>query len=198
LKTLLGGTAEQRVSLFEYLAIAFSLVLSFGVMRLISGLSHALDANRRYWVHLCLVFLHLFVITTTFWIFWSYRDVEWSFPTFLLALSGPVILYFNACALIPEAPASIESWRVYYFSIRQRYFVAICAWALSAGGASTVLLSVPAGHPIRVIQTLAFAVGVLGAVSAHPRVHAGIAVVLLSVALIAAFVFISRPDALSQ
>lgn len=42
--------AEHAMTLFEYLAIAFSLVLSSSAMRLIRALSHALQRDRRYWV----------------------------------------------------------------------------------------------------------------------------------------------------
>ena len=114
------------MSLFEYLAIAFSLVFSFSAMRLVSGLPHALDPTRRYWVHVSLVFLQLLSTAGIFWGFWSYRDVEWTFPRFLLALASPVVVYFNACTLIPEASASVESWRTYYFAARKRYFMGIC------------------------------------------------------------------------
>ena len=37
------------MTLFEYLAIAFSLVLSFSAMRLVAGLPYAAHPNRRYW-----------------------------------------------------------------------------------------------------------------------------------------------------
>lgn len=186
------------MSLFEYLAIAFSLVFSFAAMRLVSGLPHALDSGRRYWVHLVLVFLQLLAITGVFWIFWSYRDVEWSFPRFLLALASPAILYFNACTLIPEAPASVESWRAYYFSTRKRYFVAVCFWALAVGAASSVILRMPLTHPARALQGVAFALGVLGAASANPRVHAAIAACLLGLSLLAMFVVASRPGAFAH
>ena len=46
------------MTLFEYLAIAFSLVLSFAAMRLVAGLPYAVQADRRYWVHLVFVFSH--------------------------------------------------------------------------------------------------------------------------------------------
>ena len=43
------------MTLFENLAIAFSLVFSFTAMRLLSGLPEAMRASRRYWVHLVYV-----------------------------------------------------------------------------------------------------------------------------------------------
>jgi hypothetical protein len=40
------------MSLFEYLAIAFSLVLSTEAMRIVGGLPHGVDGAKRYWVRL--------------------------------------------------------------------------------------------------------------------------------------------------
>ena len=42
---------RERMNLFEHVAVAFSMVLSFGVVRLLDGLRPALVPGRRYWVH---------------------------------------------------------------------------------------------------------------------------------------------------
>jgi hypothetical protein len=110
------------VTLFEYLAIAFSLVFSFAALRLVAGLPHAIAANRRYNVHVTHVFILLFATAAVFWAFWSARNVEWTFPRFLIQLAGPAALYFLACTLIPDEPVSVMSWRDYYFAVRRRYF----------------------------------------------------------------------------
>ena len=99
------------MTLFEYLAIAFSLVFSFCGARLVSGLPHAVRQDRRYWVHLCFVVWQLFVTVFIFWVFWSFRNVNWNFPTFAIVLTSPGLVYFNACTLVPENPSSVESWR---------------------------------------------------------------------------------------
>ena len=97
------------MTLFEYLAIAFSLVLSLSGMRLVAGLPHAIQAGRRYWVHLCFVCWQLVLTVMIFWLFWTFRSVNWNFVTFALVLASPSLIYFNACTLIPESPSSVES-----------------------------------------------------------------------------------------
>ena len=109
------------MTLFEYLAIAFSLILSSAALRLIRGLSWSLQRDRRYWVHTCLVLNQLGVTLTIFWIYWSYRHVEWTFPFFLAALAGPCLVYAAACALVPEDPAAVADWRAYYYASRKRF-----------------------------------------------------------------------------
>lgn len=185
------------MTLFEYLAIAFSLVFSFAAMRLIGGLPHAVAPDRRYWVHLTFVFVQLFATVGVFWVFWSYRDVEWTLPRFLLLLCSPALIYFNACALVPEVPASIDSWRDYYFAVRTRYFAGILVWALVVILASTIVLELPLRHPARGVQAVFVAVGALGLLSRSPRIHAGIAAFFLCMILLVAFVLGSRPAPLA-
>ena len=48
------------MTLFEYLAIAYGLLLSLSGVRLLNGLSHTMQASRRYWAHAIWVCLLLF------------------------------------------------------------------------------------------------------------------------------------------
>ncbi len=116
------------MTLFEYLAIAFSLVFSYSGLRLIGGLPSATRSPQRYWVHLCFVFFQLTVTLSAFWGFWNFRDVEWTFLSFAFALMSPATIYYGACVIVPENPAEIESWHDYYFSVRKTYFVGLCCW----------------------------------------------------------------------
>jgi hypothetical protein len=185
------------MSLFEYVAIAFSLIFSFAVLRLVGGISHVLDPGRRYWVHAAHVCFQLLATAVSFWIMFSYRDVEWTLPGFLLVLVIPALFYFNANVLIPEAPASIESWRVHYFAIRKRYWIAVCLWTVVTSITSTTLLEVPIVHHSRAVQLLIFAFGVGGIVSASPRVHETLAILTCLLPITALF-FASLPAPLAQ
>jgi hypothetical protein len=80
------------MTLFEYLAIAFGLLYSVAALRVLGGLPVALAQSRRYSLHLTLTVINLLLIATSFWTFWSLRDVEWTFPGFLLALLVPGLL----------------------------------------------------------------------------------------------------------
>ncbi len=184
--------------LFEYLAIAYSLVFSFSAMRLVGGLPHALDPDRRYWLHVCWVFIQLSGTAAQFWLFWSYRDIEWNYPSFLLALANPSLLYFTACTLVPEAPASVESWRTYYYSVRRKLFLAITLLSLVIAAQSSVLLQVPIDHPDRVTQAMLFVAGVVGASSGSPRVHAGLGAFFAGLVFIAMFTQFAGPSPLAQ
>jgi hypothetical protein len=194
----LRDATEARVTLFEYVAVAFSLVFSYTALRLVGGLPSALEGSRRYWVHATLVVGQLFSTAAVFWLFWSFRDVEWTFPRFLLVLASPGLVYYNACALVPENPSEVQSWRVHYFAARKRYYLGVALWALVVVTTSTLLLDMPIAHPARVVQAGALGIGVLGASTADPRAHAGIAAFLVVLMLFGGFAIASEPGALSR
>ena len=179
------------MTLFEYLAIAFSLLFSFSAMRLVGGLPHAVQSQRRYWVHLSLVCFQLLTTVIIFWLFWSFRTVAWNFPIFLLVLASPCLIYFNACTLIPENPSAVVSWHDYYYSIRRRFFIGVCCWVLAVATISTIVLKLPLLHTGRAAQAALLAGGVVGAASTNERVHSALVLFfgLLSLLLVATLAF---------
>ena len=60
------------MTLFEYLAILLSIVLSFGVIRLLDGMPSALKQGRGYVIHSLWVISLLFVHVQFWWAFWPY------------------------------------------------------------------------------------------------------------------------------
>jgi len=182
--------------LFEYLSIAYSLVFSFALIRLVAGLPLAFDASRRYWVHIVHVCLGVFAALSLFWTHWSSREVEWTFPAFLLNLAGPGMIYFLSCALIPDEPSSVQSWRDYFFSARRRYFGGLCAWAALMVVNTTIFFGVPLLHPVRIVQVGIMALGLAGLASDHPRTHGFILAWAAVVAVVAATILL-RPGALA-
>ena len=185
------------MTLFEYLVIAFALLFSFAGMRLVGGLPHALQLGRRYWVHVLFVCWQLLITIGIFWVFWSFRNVTWNFPTFLLVLVSPGLIYYNACALIPENPSAVESWHAYYYSVRSRYFVGVILWGLVIVVISTVVLQMPLLDPARIGQAAIVGSGVVGAVSASHRVHGSVAVFILILTLLLWLTLAYRPGPFS-
>jgi hypothetical protein len=160
------------VTLFEYLAIAYSLVLSFAAIRLVAGLPHAIDSGRRYWVHVAYVCGGIFAALALFWAHWSTREVAWTFPAFLLNLAGPGIVYFLSCTIIPDEPSAVRSWYDYFFSVRHKYFGGLCVWAVIMFVNTTFFLNAPLVHPSRAIQVGLLVLGVAGLATDSPRSHA--------------------------
>src|SRR5262245_2843200 len=115
---------------FEYLAVSFSIVLSFAAVRIIDGLADVFARGRVYWVHAAWVVHQLVLVAYIWWIVWSYRDVSWNFFTFLVVLIGVGLVYYQANALIPAQANTVVSWRSHFYTVRRRFFGAMIAWVL--------------------------------------------------------------------
>jgi hypothetical protein len=159
------------VTLFEYLAIAYSLILSFAVIRLVGGLSQVFDAGRRYWIHATYVCLTLFAVLSLFWAHWSTRDLDWTFPAFLVNLAGPATFYFLATTIVPDDPSRVDSWRAHFFSVRVRFFGGFFAYAGVAFFNTTLPIGAPLLHPVRAVQAGVLLVGIAGLATDRPATH---------------------------
>lgn len=166
---------EVDMTLFEYLAVAFGLLYSLAALRILGGLPDGMVPHRRYVLHLVQMLSMLVLVATSFWTFWSLRDVEWTFRGFSLALLVPGLLFYCAAALVPENPGTVASWRDHYFAVHRRYFGGLALWGIAAGASATVNLGMEFNHPARIGHAAAVVLGLTGAVSANPRLHAVIA-----------------------
>ena len=184
------------MTLFEYIAIAFSLVFSFTVVRLVGALPYVTKAGRIYWVHFTFLVTALLYVVNGFWAFWSYEAVTWTYARYVVALTHPVTLYFVSATLVPGEPAQVGSWRDHYFSTRRRFFIGLGVLGLAAMLTTTTLANLPMLHPARWCEAGTLALAAIGFVSENPRVHGGLAVAsLLSVAAFGATV-LAQPGSL--
>ena len=172
------------MTLFEFVTVAVSIVLSFGIVRLLDGLRPTFDESRRYWVHAIWVVITLNAHVLTWWTQWSLaRDVEWNYGRFLWLLVGPGILYLMSTALVTDAPRAVPSWRDHYFEIRRWFFGAAALLNLNVHLTSYFLY----GRPLLTTESLAGAsilgITLLGFWSSNPRHHGMIAVVYLTLQL---------------
>lgn len=184
------------MTLFEYIAIAFSLIYSIALVRLLGGLPDAIRPGRIYWVHLVFVVTALLYAINAFWAFWSYSSVTWAYPSYIAALLTPTIQYFLAAILVPGEPDEVSSWRDYYFSIRRRLFAGLCVLGLAGLVSNTVLVSMPLQHPARFGQVGTLAIGVAGLLTSDPRVHAVLAVTCLIAVVAFGVIVLAQPASL--
>ena len=178
---------------FEYIAIAFSLVYSFTVMRLVSGLPYATRPGRIYWVHLVFLLTFLLWVVNAFWAFWSYHEVEWTYLRYIIALSSPAAMYYMAVVLVPSEPAEVTSWRDYYFSVRRRAFIGFGVLALVAEMTTTVLLGLPLIHPLRLAGLGNLVAAIVGFSFEDARVHGGLAVLAFLAVIAVGTVLLAQP-----
>lgn len=121
------------MSQFEYVAIPVSLILTFGLARLLNAFPHVLVAPRTYWVHALWCSTALLNLLFFWWSFWSAHDAgAWTLGSYLLALVYPGLCYVGATILVPADPSAQADWHAYFFRIRKPLFtVAALATALN-------------------------------------------------------------------
>ncbi len=167
------------MTLFEYITVAVSIVLSFAMIRLLDGLRPALSREGRYWVHVAWVGIKLLNLLLFWWGFWNLRDVAWSLGWFVWILLLPGMLYLQATALVTRNPHQVNDWRRHFYGIRRWFFTVNGLNIVHTFITGTFLLGIPLAHPARVVQVTILACSVLGVISEDPRLHSVIAVVIL-------------------
>jgi hypothetical protein len=161
---------------FDHVAVAFSMVLSLGIVRLLDGLRPALVPGIRYWVHVLWLFQKLLNHAYYWWVFGTLRETStWNVVAFLWVLLVPSLLFLQVTALVTTAPADVTSWRAHFFGIRRWFFLADVALMLHAIISSSVIRGLPLLHPFRAVQGAGLALSIAGAASASPRLHAALA-----------------------
>jgi hypothetical protein len=156
---------------FEYLAGAYTLILSFAVVRILASVPHAVQPGRRYWVHVSWLVLSIAHCLIAFWVFLSYREVEFTLPRFIAILAGPGLIYVYSSLVAPSDPSAVGSWRDYFFSVRVPLFASHFLLMVVVLFSNNVFL----GSPIIGVATLPvqvlIVVSVAGLMSANPRLH---------------------------
>jgi hypothetical protein len=164
------------MTLFEYLSVAVSIVLSFGVVRLLDGLRAAALPERRYWVHLVWILAKLLNHALYWWGLWSLHEaVSWNLALFLWILLFPAALYLQSTALVTTRPDEVSSWREHYYGIHIWFCSINLFLILHVLVTSSLLLGVPFLHSSHLPHFVMILLNVRGVTSDNPRLHAVIA-----------------------
>lgn len=185
-----------NMTLFEYLSVAFSIVLSLATVRLLSGLSVALLRERRYWPHTAWIVLSLAIAALVWWNFWSFREVQWNLLSFLGVLSVPAMMYLLAAALVPEQPGRTRSWEDHFYAARRRFFSALAGFFIVAFSTTTFVIKLPLLHPVRGAQGFALTLALFGAFTSSRRAHHILPGLFAMMLLVAGTFFFLQPNSL--
>ena len=191
----LGDGADM--TLFEYLAAGFVLILSFAVMRGMSGVPYALRPVARHWVHFAYVSIALANCLITFWVFWFTRDVEWTFFRFVIALLVPILFYVQVSLLVPQDPSTVSSWEAHFFGVRIPFFATGAATFLMVAISHQTLLGISALHPIEWPVYATTALYALGVTSPAARLHSALALAIFCITALNVVGIVAQIDPLS-
>ena len=144
------------MSQFEYVAIPVSLILTFGVARLLTGFPHVLVVGRAYWVHALWCATAILNLFFFWWSFWNANGVvDWTLGRYLWSLLYPAICYVGATILVPSDASSEPDWRAYYFRIRKPLF-AVAAISTSTSFATLLIFASVPVWSVEVAVTASF------------------------------------------
>jgi hypothetical protein len=182
------------MSLFEYVAVIVAVIIGLGVTQILQGVGGLLEARTRvrlYWVHLVFTGIILVGHLQFWWLFWSSRQVEaWSFFPFLFLLIQPVILYLISTLCFPDfsGTGKIDLKEFYYRN--HRWFFGLLALLMLLIILRDVLFrSVPLISQGNAVTGCVLLIGLAGAISRKPWIHAILAVLAATAMLIALFTF---------
>ena len=167
------------MSQFEFVMTVVSILMSFGVVRLLDGLRAALTPNRRYWVHSLWVINRLIAYVLLWWGSWSVKDEDWSLFLFSLWLVPFGLLYLQATALVTTHPGDIQDWRRHFYEIRPWLFATNIFFILTLYSSTTIFGALPFAHPVSIPAFVVLTVSIVGYFSASHKVHAAIALIML-------------------
>ena len=182
------------MTLFEYLAAGYVLMLSFAVLRAVSGIPYALRSTSRYWVHVVYLSVALANCLVGFWAFWFYRDVEWTFFRFVGTLAIPVLTYVHVSLLVPPDPSTVASWRDHFFDVRIPLFTSGVANFVAVAISNQSVLGIPALDPAEWTVYAAIAIFTLGLTSARASLHAALAIAFPCLVAVILFVILAQGD----
>ena len=158
------------MTLFEYISIAASLILSFSLAQALSNLTPIFARQRRYWVHSAWVVGLLIYHATLFWQLWLYQGVAtWTLIEFLLFLLGPIALLISVSLLIPRQIA--DDYRVFFEQNRTLFYGVLIVMQLQPIPLIFLAFDLPLSfQPIFISNLVFVAAVVVGLVSARPLV----------------------------
>jgi hypothetical protein len=172
------------VSLFEYLTVAISIVLSMSIVRSLENVGDVLDPARRDRIHLVWFATKSFQPALLWWSIWGLHDqTSWNYLAFLLCLAGPIFLFFQITTLTTREPDAVADWGEHFMSCRRRFFGANLA--LAASGPALLLALRDPGAALYLVSgaTPEIVISIVGMRSTSRRVH-----LMLAGLIVASFV----------
>ncbi|MEM7220874.1 MAG: hypothetical protein AAF515_21105 [Pseudomonadota bacterium] len=167
------------MSQVEMVMTGYSIIIALCLARLLDGLRPAAAAGARYWVHYVWLINKIVNVVLLYWGTYYFLEESLSLAEFMLVLAPPSIVYLQCDALLTKDPDSITDWRAHYYRSRTLFFFANCLLVPLILGQIMLTSDGPLPFSVPAALALMGAVSLLGALSASPRLHAGIAVVAL-------------------
>ncbi len=167
------------MTLFEYLSVATSIVLSLSAVQLLTRLRSTIDPTDRHWVHALWVILVLFGHLIVWWEFWGYRNVTtWNFASFALLLLNPGILFVASNVLVDsDKERDSRDWQKHFYDVHRSFFATFGLLPVVSILRRWVLTDIPMLSTNNLPEVGFGFLCLVGFLSSNRSVHAGLVVV---------------------
>ena len=157
------------MTLFEYISIATSLILSFSLARTLTNVAPIFASVRRDWVHALWVLGLLAYHVTLFWQLWIYGEAaSWTLVEFVVLLTGPITLLVSVSLLVPVEVA--DSYRSHFESVRVPFYSVLILMQVQPIPLLTFAFDIPFGFHALFVGNLVFAFAALVGLVVRRRV----------------------------
>ena len=179
------------MTLFEYLTVAISIVLSMSIVRALENVGDVVDPARRDRVHVIWFLAKGFSPALTWWSIWGLHDqTTWNYFAFLLCLTGPVVLFFQITTLTTREPDEVPDWGEHFMAVRRRFFGAEIAGAFVSPALIASLGDYRTMQFLLAGAVFEATLGVIGLSTENRRVHLALAIfVVLRLMVLTSFVY---------
>lgn len=167
---------RYRVTHFEFVSIAFSIVYALSIAKGLDALPAAFEPSRRYWVHFTWLCVKLANPAVLWWSAWELRGrEEYAFQEFLGVLLIAGTLYLQIVALVTPNPGAVSNWRAHYYAKRNLFFGANIALLIELIVAGPLLFGNAFLSPITFVQIVSVILSGIAMTTENGKVHACIA-----------------------
>ncbi len=167
------------MSEFEFLIVVISILYSLVLIRVVNGAVEIIRDGRSYWLHTCWLILIFQGVVQTWWLFWTYRDVEWQYGYFLMTLLLPVSMYYVSAVLVPQDLRSVN-WQVHFSENYRQVFLGTTVIIVINNMNGIVIRDGQLFSVLNIFPAVLCFLLVLAALSDSRRLHAAITIAVLS------------------
>ncbi len=167
------------MSHFEFISVAVSLIYALILAKLLGAVPVTLKPDRRYWIHTVWLVNLLLAAVGSGWRLWLLRDVEWTPTAFYAVLSFPAVFYLRAAVLLGDDPRAVTAWRDHFYATRRAFFLLQVVGSINLVVSNWIITGISPDRQLILVGVVGSVSAVVAVLSASPRIHGIIAVMLL-------------------
>jgi len=181
------------MEIYSYLVIGLTLFYTATLLHLAGGFSTVLKKEKLYSVHVISIISAFLYTIVAFWTNWALHAVEWTLPKFFMATFEPASYYFIATILIPDKTKDIESWKKYFYEIKNKYYFVTLLLLINLQVSGYFIFELNPFDPKQLISLVSIIPLVIALSTRKHIIHLVIMIIFVLQGLVLMFTIASKP-----